>query len=787
MPHLNKSKLAVAALAALLLAACGGGGDSVAVVNSPSSFMVESGLAQKGPLMQGSQITINELAFSTFQPSGRSFDFEVTNNLGTFDPSGIKFSSPYLSTTAEGYYFNEITGLPSADMVFLRGLSDLYTGEDTTINVNVLSNFSKNRILNLVTGKNLLNPVTGAAVTPAPIKFLKARAQAQSENLKAFYIYNDASILSGTTVGGVTQPANFTALDLSKKRAGDQILAAMSAVVMTAGTDGNGVNTLLSQIEADFADDGLLNNSPKYAQSVQSRLCAAAASTDFAKVATNLNNFYGTNYQATDLSQWMDTSGCADQVINKYKFTANNIAVGTVSKSPAYITGADDIGQCFSVGSLSGASGGLYVGTATAPNTIYRVTDKGISLYVGLTASAAGTASGFLQRFTPTSAACPATFPTGVTPIKVQKYSTIAKIVSPLEINSLQNLLPSTSFTPLSNGNWAMAHRRNGSSLMTLSVLDGTPGNFGKIIWSIDSNQAHSMDYIYFHHNLSVDANQKILWPNGCEISSVSTSGLVAWKYSDETCSSSTSPLYFAALPLADGGVLAVNQANITKVNSQGVVVYKKQISNSTTINAPVWMADAVMAKDGNVLVIAGTQGMSECVSAGDPNCYVLMKIRVSDGSILWRKPVLLSGLNSGFTIRSVKLSDDNIYIAGKGTSLISKKDSNWLLKMNEEGVISAEYDLAASSKFVTVPADISILTTDGSNLYAIAGGVYYSVPRALKITPSGQITWFSDLPNTEWYGIANAIAGDGYGGILVGGINQPAPNTFGWLRYFFP
>jgi len=205
MPKLKKGNLVLAAVAAVVLTACGGG-DGAAVINQPSSFTAQSGLAQKGPLMQGSQITINELAYSTFQPSGRSFDFEITNNLGTFDPSGIKFSSPYLSTTAEGYYFNEITGLPSTDTVFLRGVSDLYTGEDTTINVNVLSNFSKNRILNLATGKNLLNPTTGAPVTPTPIKFLKARSQAQAENLNAFYIYNSANILTGTVVGACRSP-----------------------------------------------------------------------------------------------------------------------------------------------------------------------------------------------------------------------------------------------------------------------------------------------------------------------------------------------------------------------------------------------------------------------------------------------------------------------------------------------------------------------------------------------------------------------------------------------------
>ena len=373
------------------------------------NYSVESGLAQKGPLVQGSQVTINELSTNKFQPSGNSFTFDVSNNLGKFNPSGIKFSSPYLSTTAIGYYFNEITGQPSNDVVFLRGLSDLSAGADTAINVNVLSSFSKNRILNLATGTNLINPVTNLVYTnnQIPLPFQRARAQAQAENLKAFYIFNGVNILSGTSVNGVAQPANFTAMDLSRNRAADQILAAISAVVMTAGQNGNGVNTLLSQIEADFADDGILNNSPKYPQPVQSRLCAAAANTNFAAVASNLNNFYGTSYQATDLSQWVDTSGCVDQVIDKYKFSASNVAVGTVSKSPAYMVGPDDVGQCFSVGGVTGgATASLhYNGGATAVIGTQPV-KLGDSLTIGINASAPGNYSGFMQRSAPTNGSC---------------------------------------------------------------------------------------------------------------------------------------------------------------------------------------------------------------------------------------------------------------------------------------------------------------------------------------------------------------------------------------------
>ena len=467
---MNNCRFLILTAIMALVTACGGG---VTEANS-ESYSVESGLAQKGPLVQGSQVTINELSTNKFQPSGNSFTFDVSSNLGKFNPSGIKFNSPYLSTTAIGYYFNEITGQASTDVVFLRGLSDLSAGADTAINVNVLSGFSKNRILNLATGANLINPATSLAYTSnqAPLPFQRARAQAQAENLKAFYIYNGTNILSGASANGVTQPANFTAMDLSRNRTADQILAAISAVVMTAGQNGNGVNTLLSQIEADFADDGILNNSPKYTQSVQSRLCAAAANTNFAAVATNLNNFYGTNYQATDLNQWVDTSGCVDQVIEKYKFSATNVAVGTVSKSPAYIAGPDDVGQCFSVGGVtSGAIGSLYYNGATTTVVGTQVAKLGDSLTIGLNASAPGNYSGFMQRSAPdANGVCPTgVATTGV--VRILKYT----ITSGFTIGgTISGLLSGQSIILLNNGVDALTVSADGNFTFATTLSNGT-------------------------------------------------------------------------------------------------------------------------------------------------------------------------------------------------------------------------------------------------------------------------------------------------------------------------
>ena len=418
----------------LFLSACGGGEGRVVDADS-RNYTVESGLAQKGPLMQGSQITINELSTPNFQPTGRSFGLEVSNNDGKFNPTGIYFLSPYLSTTAIGYYFNEITGSPSNDLVFLRGLSDVSAGADTAINVNVLSGFSKNRIINLVTGTNLINPATGLTYSssPARLSFTNARAQAQAENLKAFFIYNGSSILGGSSANGIEKPANFTALDLGRNRAADQLLAAISAVVMTAGQNGNGVNTLLSQIEADFADDGLLNNSTKYAQGVQARLCAAAATTDFVAVATNLNKFYGTTYQAGDLSQWVDSSGCVDQVINKYRYAVScptlgavgstQCPVGTEGKttSTPYIATADDIGQCVSVNN----NANLYQirNGQTSRITGAALVAPGDSFAVGMVLTRGVELSAYLQRFPATNGVCPGSAPS-------EKVVRIAKVIT---------------------------------------------------------------------------------------------------------------------------------------------------------------------------------------------------------------------------------------------------------------------------------------------------------------------------------------------------------------------
>jgi hypothetical protein len=451
----NSIKCILAATTLALLAACGGGGDFDA-----DSYTVESGVAQKGPLAQGSVVTVDELTSTTLKPNGKGYTFRTNNILGTFSTSGITFGSSYLSTLASGYYYNEITGAQSNDMVVLSGLSQIGTGGDTVINVNALSSMAVERVTKLA--------------TTAPVKtFADARTQAQRELLAALYIYNNTGILTGTNVNNIAQPANLTALDLSKSRAGDQMLAAMSGVVMKAGANGNGVNTLLSQIAVDLGDDGLLNNSPKYSPSVSTQLCAAADVTDFAAIATNLNKFYGTKYTAWDLSQWVDSSGCVDKVIDKFKFSASDVKTNAETKSPTYVAGPDDVGQCFSVGdATSGTTAKLYYKGSTAAVVGTQKAVLGDSFTLGISAGSSGNYSAFIRRSAPSvSGLCPSVVPiSGL--VRVQKYT--ATIPAYTIGGTVTGLAAGQSLTLLNNGDSALTVNANGPFTFATTLTSGS-------------------------------------------------------------------------------------------------------------------------------------------------------------------------------------------------------------------------------------------------------------------------------------------------------------------------
>lgn len=399
--HFPASRLRPTALACtslilgVMLSGCGGGSSGDAVTQTDSGYQVASGVAQKGPLARGSWISINELNPNTLAPVGTSFNFEIRDDLGTFQPDSTVFTRPLLESTAMGYYFDELTGKVSTDVVILRGMSDLAV--DRAVNINLLTDLANARTRALMTR------------TTSPLKFAAARAQAQREVLQALFLFNSSDLLPG----GTTEPASFGELDLSKNRNADQVLAALSAVVTQIGVTGGGINQFINQFEADLLDDGLINNSPRFASSLTTKLNTAFKTVDFAKLAANLNTFYGTTrYTAASLSQWVDTSGGVDKVINRYKSTDKDFPTGTESKSVEYVAGTNDAGQC-----ISSSTGTLYRnGVEVTTGTVKAV--KGDKYALGFMGTTATSINGFIQRTATSAGLCPATKPTaGITRI----------------------------------------------------------------------------------------------------------------------------------------------------------------------------------------------------------------------------------------------------------------------------------------------------------------------------------------------------------------------------------
>jgi hypothetical protein len=413
-----RSPLALVSYPALALSAalvgCGGGSDE------PSVFFADSGVAQKGPLVQGSLVTVNELsATNKYLQNGKSYSFQVADKLGRFNVTGVPFGSSYLLTTAKGYFFNELGGDISDTEVTLHGLSSIVPGQANTINVNVLSSFTMGRTLSLLSASG------------TPPTFAAARDKAQSELLENFFIYNQDNIFGTKVVNSVRQPSEFTNLNLGTQRVGDQVLAAYSAVLMQIQNSVVNLSTFIAEVQTDLIHDGVINGAslvPTYnvssssspthlsSTSTKSLFCSAFRSTNFQLAATTLNGFYGTSFTRADLAQWVDTSGCVDQVINRYKFVKTDVARGAPGKSPVYMASAKDVGKCVLIGASAPLStSALYYKDAINPSQISSewsrngtpiMVKSGDSFVVATTSNYSGSYSTYLQRFNPTQGSC---------------------------------------------------------------------------------------------------------------------------------------------------------------------------------------------------------------------------------------------------------------------------------------------------------------------------------------------------------------------------------------------
>ena len=187
-----------------------------------------AGLAQKGPFVKGSVVTLQGVDCKTMNFTDELFEGSVINNDGEYVVENVNLSVACALLEVTGYYLNENTGKKSMGEISLHALTDL--SDRKNVNINVFTELEYKRVMNLVTKKKM--------------SFADAKKQAEKEVLAAF----DVNANDGDS-------ALFEDLDVFEKGKENVALHDVS-VMLQADLDATKLAERLENIAADIAKDG---------------------------------------------------------------------------------------------------------------------------------------------------------------------------------------------------------------------------------------------------------------------------------------------------------------------------------------------------------------------------------------------------------------------------------------------------------------------------------------------------------------------------------------------------
>ncbi len=225
---------ALAAMA-LLTAACSDDKSDVAGGASGDMGIVAkdiAGLAQKGPFVKDSKVTVQGIDCKTLELTDEIFEGKIKSDKGDFAFDDVTLSSTCALFEVSGIYRNEITGnttSESAGEITLHALTDLKDCKN--VNINLLTELEYERVMYLVTEKGKT--------------FADAKDQAEKEVLAAFGIAGDFD--------------NSEDLTIYESGDGNAALLAVS-VLMQAGTDVPGLEKRMDGFKDSFAETGKWND-----------------------------------------------------------------------------------------------------------------------------------------------------------------------------------------------------------------------------------------------------------------------------------------------------------------------------------------------------------------------------------------------------------------------------------------------------------------------------------------------------------------------------------------------
>ncbi len=207
-----------------------------------------AGLAQKGPFVKDSKVTVQGIDCKTLELTDEIFEGKIASDKGDFAFDDVTLSSTCALFEVSGIYRNEITGNTTSESVTLFALSDLK--DRGHVNVNMLTDLECKRVLYLVTEKSK--------------KFADAKKQAEKEVLAAFGIAGDFD--------------NSEDLTIYESGDGNAALLAVS-VLMQAGTDVPGLEKRMDGFKDSFAETGKWNDDKTKAAIEEWQFAATADGT----------------------------------------------------------------------------------------------------------------------------------------------------------------------------------------------------------------------------------------------------------------------------------------------------------------------------------------------------------------------------------------------------------------------------------------------------------------------------------------------------------------------------
>ena len=225
-----KSNLFVCSFVGVLamLAACSSNDekDVAGGVSEDAGFVADvAGVAQKGPFVKGSAVTVRGIDCKTLEFTDLVFEGTVKSDKGDFALDSVALDTSCAVVEVTGKYLNEVTGKKTKGELTLRALTDLKDREN--VNVNLLTNLAYERMMYLVKEKSKT--------------LAKAKVQAEKEVLAAFDIKDEVD--------------EFENLNIFESGDGNAALLAVS-VIMQGDADETALAKRLDNFDDSFAESG---------------------------------------------------------------------------------------------------------------------------------------------------------------------------------------------------------------------------------------------------------------------------------------------------------------------------------------------------------------------------------------------------------------------------------------------------------------------------------------------------------------------------------------------------